>query len=129
MSKHNRDRRKRNARNLGPAPSFENRPESPVKPELSSFSKAMLEVAAEDLLAAPCVVCGATASFVGVWFPTPECIARELGGEPTGFRRIVYRLCNACSGQQERDRSFVTTIENAILHLHRDGRVSRFQNA
>ena len=60
----------------------------------------MLEVAAEDLHASPCIICGQPGAFVGVWAPTAECIARDLSGDPTKFRRLVYRLCEPCVSER-----------------------------
>ncbi len=93
-----------------------------------SFQRAMVQVAAEDLIASPCVVCARPASFMGVWAPSPECIARDLGGDPSRFRRIVYRLCQRCADRGDQDRQFIRTVEKAIIELQLAGNVTRFKD-
>jgi hypothetical protein len=93
-----------------------------------SLNAAMLEVAAEDLMASPCVVCGQPAAFVSVWIPTAECIARDLDGDPAKWRSLVYRLCDSCGRRGVHDKQFVTTVENKILKLRRAGKVHRFKD-
>jgi hypothetical protein len=66
-------------------------------------------------------------TFFGVWSPTPQCVARELGGNPANRREIAYRLCDACCARCERDQKFVATLENCILELWRAGNAHRFQ--
>lgn len=93
-----------------------------------SLDAAMLEVAAEDLHASPCIICGQPGAFVGVWAPTAECIARDLSGDPTKFRRLVYRLCEPCALRAGRDKQFLSAVENKILELRRTGHVHRFKD-
>ena len=85
----------------------------------------MISVAAEDLAASPCIVCGGTPVYTGVWSLTPECVARELAGDPSRTRTLVYRLCAECVNQGGWDRSFVTAVEDAILEHSRTGNVHR----
>jgi hypothetical protein len=94
----------------------------------SRFQQAMLQVVAEDLHASPCIACERPADFIGVWSPTPECIARELGGDPTNARQIVYRLCHPCAARWTNDEQFGTTVEDRILEVWRAGNVHRFKN-
>jgi hypothetical protein len=88
----------------------------------------MLDVAAEDLIGSPCIQCGCTANFIAVWVPSPECIARDLNGDPTGFRRIVYRLCSRCAEHASRDKRFVGDIERTIVRAWKSGCVHRVRD-
>jgi hypothetical protein len=97
---------------------FRNRPER-------TFDGAMLEVVAEDLLASPCVTCARPGNFVAQWLLTAECIARELGGNPANSRTIFYRLCDRCARRCQREKTFVTRVENAVLKVWRAGNVYR----
>jgi hypothetical protein len=101
-----------------PRPLFRNRPGP-------TFDGAMLEVAAEDLLASPCIMCDRPGNFVAQWLLTAECIARELGGDPTKSRTMFYRLCDRCARRFQRDKPFVTRVENTVLKLWRAGDVHR----
>jgi hypothetical protein len=93
-----------------------------------AFHRAMLEVAAEDLAASPCVICAASAVFVGVWSPSARCIKDDLGGDPERIRRIFYKLCQRCADRGDRDRGFTATLENAVLEVWRAGNVQRFKD-
>ena len=98
------------------------------RPSMPSLNALMLEVAAEDLHASPCIACGNPGVFVAVWSPSPECIAKELGGDPTRFRRLVYRLCETCGRRGVHDKRFVAIVEGKILRLWRAGRVHRIRD-
>ena len=101
---------------------------SPVIDHVQRFQAAMTEVVADDLQRSPCVCCAGPAVFTGMWSPTPECVARELGGDSGSTRTLIYRLCGACVDRAGRDRSFVATIEHAVLEVYRVGQVHRFKD-
>jgi hypothetical protein len=88
----------------------------------------MVEVAAEDLRASPCVVCGQPGAFVGVWTPTASVIAQELGGDPARSRQLIYRLCGPCGRRGAHDKAFVATVEHAVLRLWRSGCMHRIRD-
>jgi hypothetical protein len=93
-----------------------------------SLNEGLIEVAAEDLAASPCIVCAKPAAFIAMWSPSPEIVVRELGGDPTAWRRLIYRLCGQCSARCEREKEFVLTVEAAVLKLWRGGYVHRFRS-
>jgi hypothetical protein len=71
------------------------------QPPALSLNDAMLSVVGEDLRASPCVVCDQPGPCIGLWSPTAEVIANDLGGDPSRSRQIAYRLCGACADPTE----------------------------
>ena len=94
----------------------QHRGQSAARPPTLSFNDALLQVAADDLNASPCVVCGQPGACIGVWVPSTEVVARELGGDPGRDRRLLYRLCGRCGDRcQAGDREFVALSKPRIL--------------
>ena len=94
-----------------------------------SFHDAMLQVAVEDLVASPCVGCDQAGDYVGVWSPTADVVANELGGDRTKFRQLYYRLCRRCARRCQDDKRFVGALEDKVLELWRAGNVIRVRSA
>jgi hypothetical protein len=94
----------------------------------TNLEDAWREVAAEDLAAAPCMVCASPAEFTAVWTPTAASIEHALGGNPRNSRTVLYRLCGRCEAKAKRKRSFVRRIETAIIESVKAGRAHRFKD-
>ncbi len=115
-----------NPMNVKPRSLFQARRRQPAaRPPIPSLNALMVEVAADDLHASPCVTCGRPGSSVAVWTPTGNIIAQELDGNPARSRALFYRLCVGCSDRLEHDRQFVAIVEAAVLRLWRAGNVHR----
>jgi hypothetical protein len=96
------------------------------QPPAPSLNDAMLSVVGEDLRASPCVMCDQPGACIGLWAPTAEVIANNLGGDPSRSRQIAYRLCHGCADRcQAGDRQFVAMVEDRVLEVWRSGNVHR----
>lgn len=98
------------------------------RPPAPSFQAALQEVAIEDVRDRPCIICADPVAFLAQWQPSPEIIARELNGDPSRDRLLIYGLCSQCAERGTKEPEFVTTVEATILELWRGGNAIKFKD-